>query len=139
MASGANSETTIPLSRGSARHTTCVPTSRRPAVGASSALPTTIAELREHWRNLPLTITVDQLLKAGWLGNLSRAPLYRALSRGDLPVVKLGRRTLILTVPLLHMLGIDLDRPAVGVTGEHACAHAYRPPNVHDVDGGKTP
>lgn len=71
-------------------------------------LPRGVGELRENWRRLPPTITVDQLLRSEWL-SLTRAPLYRAISRGDLPAVRLGRRTLVLTVPLLRLLGVELD------------------------------
>ena len=75
-------------------------------------LPHGIGELQEKWKELPATITPEQLLRANWLGGLTRAPMYRALARGDLPVVKLGRRTLVLTVPLLKLLGLDLaERP----------------------------
>ena len=81
----------------------------RAATGDTHTLPRGIGELQEHWRDLPATITVDQLLRAHWLGGLTRAPLYRALARGDLPAVKLGRRTLILTVPLLRLLGVKPD------------------------------
>jgi hypothetical protein len=102
-------------------------------------LPRGIGALREHWRELPPTLTADQLLSARWLTNTSRAPLYRAMGRGELPVVKLGRRTFILTVPLLHMLGIDFDRPAVCVTAGHVSSQACRPLDVHDMDGDDTP
>jgi hypothetical protein len=102
-------------------------------------LPRGVGALQEHWRELPLAITANQVLKAGWLGDLSRAPLYRAMGRSELPVVKLGRRTLILTMPLLRMLGIDFDRPAVCVTAGQASSQACSPPGVHDVDGGDTP
>jgi hypothetical protein len=102
-------------------------------------LPHGIGALQEHWRELPLAITANQLLKARWLADISRAPLYRAMGRGELPIVKLGRRTLILTVPLLGMLGIDLDRPAVCVTAGQASSQACGPPGVHDVDGDGKP
>ncbi len=71
-------------------------------------LPRGVGELRENWRRLPPTITVDQLLKSDWL-SLTRAPLYRAIARGDVPAVRFGRRTLILTFPLLRLLGVELD------------------------------
>jgi hypothetical protein len=76
-------------------------------------------------------MTADQLLDSGWLG-LTRAPLYRAMGRGELPIVKLGRRTLILTVPLLRMLGIDLDGAAADATAGQARAAEGDPANVHD-------
>jgi hypothetical protein len=101
-------------------------------------LPRSVADLQTHWRELPPTLTPDQVLSTGWL-SLTRAPLYRAISRHEIPAVKLGRRTLILTAPLLKMLGLDLDRPPVGVTGGQACGQAWSPPGIHDVDGNETP
>ena len=68
--------------------------------------PHGIGELQEHWRELPPTITVEQLLGTGWLGDLSRAPTYRALQSGAIPSVSVNRRKLVLVVPLLRLLGI---------------------------------
>jgi hypothetical protein len=104
----------------------------RTVTGPGADLPTSVAELWAHWRELPPTMTAEQLLDAGWFG-LTRAPLYRAMGRGELPVVKLGRRTLILTVPLLRMLGIDLDRAAVDAAAGQASAADGGLLNVHDV------
>jgi hypothetical protein len=74
-------------------------------------LPHGIGELQERWRDLPPTITVEQLLRARWLGDLSRAPMYRALQAGAIPSVSINRRKLILVVPLLRLLGvIEPDR-----------------------------
>lgn len=82
-----------------------------PANGATDTeLPRTVAELWERWRELPPVLTPDQVLEAGWLG-VTRAPLYRAIARGDLPSVRLGRRVFLLTAPLMHLLGVDLDQP----------------------------
>ena len=79
----------------------------------AAELPVEAGELKDCWRKLPLTLPPDAVLKAGWLG-LSRSPMYRAIARGELPVVELGRRKLFLTLPLLRMLGLDLDdHPAV--------------------------
>jgi hypothetical protein len=78
-----------------------------PTAPDTPVLPRGVAELQEHWRELPPTLSPDAVLAAGWL-NLSRSPLYRAIARGELPCVELGRRKLLLTVPLLRLLGIDL-------------------------------
>lgn len=98
-------------------------------------LPRSVAALRERWRELPPTLTVEQVLDAGWLP-LTRAPLYRAIARHEVPAVKLGRRTFILTMPLLRMLGLE---PAVCVTAGQASGQACGPPDVHDVDSDETP
>lgn len=80
--------------------------------GTDADLPHGVGELQEHWRELPPTITVEQLLGTGWLGDLSRAPTYRALQTGAIPSVSINRRKLILVVPLLRLLGvIEPDRP----------------------------
>ena len=126
----------------SAIATTGASTAERPPCGVGEiwtrerSLPSSVGELRANWRQLPPTITVDELLESGWL-SLTRAPLYRAIARGDLPAVRLGRRTLILTVPLLRLLGIDLDRPAARVSAGQASSQACSPPDVHDVDAGE--
>ena len=78
----------------------------------AAALPVGIGELREHWRELPPVLSVDDVLAAGWL-DLGRSPCYRAIARGDLPAVAIGRRRLLLTAPLLRLIGIDTDRPAI--------------------------
>ena len=93
-------------------------------------LPRGIGELQERWRELPPTITVEQLLGAGWLGDLSRAPMYRALQTGAIPAVSINRRKLILVVPLLRLLGvIELDDREGGPTGSALAsrvqAHEY--------------
>ena len=71
-------------------------------------LPRGIGELREHWRDLPPMLTADQVLEAGWLW-ITRAPLYRAIVRGDLPTARLGRRVFLLTAPLMRFLGVEDD------------------------------
>jgi hypothetical protein len=113
-------------------------TSRPDQDATTPALPRSVAELWAHWRELPPTLSPDAVLEAGWL-NLSRSPLYRAIARGELPVVELGRRKLILTVPLLKMLGVDLDRPAVNQTACQACSHEASPLDGHDAAGPGEP
>ena len=99
------------------------------------ALPRGVAELWAHWRELPPTLSPDAVLAAGWL-NLSRSPMYRAIARGELPVVELGRRKLFLTVPLLKMLGLDLDdHHAVDTPAGHAQSGASWPRSDHGADG----
>ncbi|MQB01958.1 MAG: helix-turn-helix domain-containing protein [Actinobacteria bacterium] len=53
---------------------------------------------------LPLTITVEQAAK---LLGISRYAAYQAASTGELPTLRLGRRLLVPTTPLLRMLGIE--------------------------------
>lgn len=102
-------------------------------------LPRGIGALQDHWRELPPMLTADQVLEAGWLG-ITRAPLYRAIARGELPAVRLGRRVFLLTKPLVHLLlGVDLDDPAVCVTGGQASSQSCSPPHVHDVNGREAP
>ena len=53
-----------------------------------------------------LTITVDEAAAALGLG---RTATYDAVRRGEIPSVRLGRRVLIPTGPLLEMLGAGSD------------------------------
>jgi hypothetical protein len=81
-----------------------------PSSDSHAPLPVTVAELREHWRELPPTLPLWP--ETGQLLGLSRAATFRAAARGDFEVVTLGRRKLALTVPLLKLLGLDLvERP----------------------------
>lgn len=73
-------------------------------------LPYGIGALQARWRDLPATLPLWP--ETGQLLGLSRAATFRAAARGDFPVVTLGRRRLALTVPLLNLLGLDLDRPS---------------------------
>lgn len=52
----------------------------------------------------PATLTIEQ---AGRLLGLSRSAAYRAAARGDIPVIRIGRRLLVPTAKLLAMLGMD--------------------------------
>lgn len=51
---------------------------------------------------LPPTLTVEQ---AGEMLGISRRSAYRAVARGDLPTLRLGRRILVPTPRLLALLG----------------------------------
>ena len=46
-------------------------------------------------------MTVDE---AGELLNLSRSSIYAAVRSGEVPSIRIGRRDLVLTAPLLKML-----------------------------------
>jgi excisionase family DNA binding protein len=59
-------------------------------------------------RDLPATITVTDA--ADILG-ISRRSAYRAAAAGQLPVIKIGRRLLVPTARLLHLLGHHTDQP----------------------------
>lgn len=61
---------------------------------------------------LPPTITVVQ---AAALLGIGRNAAYRAAATGQLPVVRLGGRILVLTAPLRRLLGVEL---AAGVDGQ---------------------
>jgi excisionase family DNA binding protein len=63
----------------------------------------TIAELLEREDDLPPTVSVEE---AGRLLGLSRRSAYRAVERGELPVLRFGRRLLVPTAKLLVMLGV---------------------------------
>ncbi len=63
----------------------------------------TIAELTEPG-SLPPTISVEH---AGRLLGLSRRSAYRAVERGELPVLRFGRRLVVPTAKLLALLGVE--------------------------------
>jgi excisionase family DNA binding protein len=52
--------------------------------------------------NLPLTIKVEQ---AAMLLGISRSAAYRAAKAGQLQTLRMGRKLLVPTAPLLRMLG----------------------------------
>lgn len=56
--------------------------------------------------NLPPTLSVEQ---AGQVLGISRRSAYRAVERGDLPTLRLGRRVLVPTARLLALLGVEAD------------------------------
>lgn len=80
-----------------------------PHADSDVILPRGVAELQEHWRDLPPTLSPDAVLEAGWFP-MSRSPFYRALGRGEIPCVRMGRRLFVLTTPTLRLLGIDTTR-----------------------------
>jgi len=54
--------------------------------------------------SLPVTLSVWPDL--GKLTGMGRNGCYRAVARGDVPSARIGGRTLVLTAPLLRVLGI---------------------------------
>lgn len=60
-------------------------------------------------QNLPATLSVEQAAEV--LG-ISRRSAYRAVERGDLPTLRLGRRLLVPTARLLALLGVEQQAPA---------------------------
>lgn len=65
---------------------------------------------------LPPTVTVE---KAGEMLGISRRSAYRAAANGQLPTLRLGRRLLVPTAKLLHMLGIaESPRPRAAGVGD---------------------
>ncbi|MBY5163133.1 helix-turn-helix domain-containing protein [Nitriliruptoria bacterium AS10] len=54
--------------------------------------------------HLPPTISVEE---AGTILGISRRAAYRAVHRGELPAVRIGRRLLVPSARLLHLLGLD--------------------------------
>lgn len=52
----------------------------------------------------PLTITVAE---AAVLLGVSRNSAYEAAGRGEIPVIRIGRRLLVLRGPLLALLGVE--------------------------------
>lgn len=66
----------------------------------------TIGELAEL-HELPPTVSVEE---AGQLLGISRRSAYRAVNRGEIPVLRLGRRMLVPSAKLLAMLGIAAER-----------------------------
>lgn len=66
---------------------------------ARNAPPLTLADLRDR-----ATITVEE---AAGLLTLSRTSAYDAARRGDIPVIRLGRRVVVPAPALLRMLTAD--------------------------------
>lgn len=65
--------------------------------------PLTVEELR----NRP-TVSVPD---GGACVGLSRNASYEAAKRGDLPTIRIGRRVVVPTAPLLRMLGVEDREP----------------------------
>ncbi len=55
---------------------------------------------------VPATISVQQ---AGELLGVSRRTAYRAADRGQIPVIRIGRRWFVPTARLLDLLGLSAD------------------------------
>lgn len=73
-------------------------TSRRSASGSRGHTRHSTARLSE----LPPTLSVDE---AGEMLGISRRSAYRAVARGEIPTLRLGRRLLVPTPRLLALLG----------------------------------
>lgn len=52
---------------------------------------------------LPPTISVE---RAGEMLGISRSSAYRAVSAGELPTIRVGRRLLVPTARLMRLLGV---------------------------------
>jgi hypothetical protein len=61
----------------------------------------------EEARCLPTILSVEQ---AGQLFDLGRSAAYDAVKRGELPVLRFGRRLVVPTARLLAMLGLEPER-----------------------------
>jgi excisionase family DNA binding protein len=66
----------------------------------------TLAEARRLARSLPAIISIEQ---AGELLGLRRSAAYEAAKRGEIPVLKFGRRRLVPTAKVLDLLGVSLE------------------------------
>jgi excisionase family DNA binding protein len=55
------------------------------------------------------TVSIEEVYP--WLG-ISRGAAYEAARRGELPVIRIGRRLLVPTAELRKMLGLDGGRHA---------------------------
>ena len=60
---------------------------------------------------VPATISVQQ---AGELLGVSRRTAYRAADRGQIPVIRIGRRWFVPTARLLDLLGLTPDEVDFG-------------------------
>jgi hypothetical protein len=61
----------------------------------------------EEARCLPTVLSVEH---GGQLFGLGRSAAYEAAQRGELPVLRFGRRMVVPTARLLAMLGLDPER-----------------------------
>lgn len=64
--------------------------------------------------NLPATISVE---RAGAILGVSRRSAYRAVARGQIPAIRVGRRLLVPTAQLLGLLGLAAEVDAATVLG----------------------
>lgn len=64
--------------------------------------------------DLPATISVEH---AGSILGVSRRSAYRAVARGQIPAIRVGRRLLVPTAELLGLLGLAAGIDAAAVLG----------------------
>lgn len=74
----------------------------------------TLAELVAA--DMPPTITVEE---AADIVGISRAAAYRAVHKGQIPALRIGRRLLVPSASLLEMLGLDVIESDGDVTTPH--------------------
>lgn len=87
-----------------------------PSDGEVSVMIDTLTDLE----TLPPTMTVAE---AGELLGISRRSAYRAVERGDLPALRLGRRLVVPSLKLLELLGVNpLSPPSNGDRGNAAAS-----------------
>jgi excisionase family DNA binding protein len=55
-------------------------------------------------RQLPLVLSVEE---AGRLLDMRRSAAYAAAERGEIPVIRFGRRLVVPTARLLNLLGLE--------------------------------
>lgn len=61
--------------------------------------------------DLPLTLTMEEAAK---LLGIGRNQAYHAAARGQIPMLRIGRRMLVPTAPLRRMLGLESTPVATG-------------------------
>lgn len=86
----------------------------------------TLAELVAA--DMPPTITVDE---AADIVGISRAAAYRAVHKGQIPALRIGRRLLVPSASLLEMLGLDVIESDGDVTPHRGDAIPNRPQQHH--------
>ncbi len=64
---------------------------------------------------MPATLTIEQASEV--LGVSIRSG-YRAAHRGQIPIMRIGRRLFVPTRPFFEMLGVDLEDGAAVLAGE---------------------
>jgi excisionase family DNA binding protein len=77
-------------------------------------------------RHLPTTLSVAA---AARLLGVGRTAAYEAIHRKELPSLRIGRRLVVPTAPLLAMLGLPLPSttpPHAHATGDHGLAECLR-------------
>ena len=54
--------------------------------------------------------TLNVWPETGQILGLSRGAAYQAVERGEIPVIRVGRRLLVPTAALRRMLGLDVEK-----------------------------